>query len=315
LNGLEEQFQKLGSDSLQFYESFLNRVYELSKQSTISTEQHKTFNYLITAVLSKISFIKSNSHSDLIIDIGTFLFSVKQDIVSLKELEKDQVKKEIIEKHKLEFKVKIDRQIEEAESFIKTEVVPAINDNKVMIDNQIELLLQETIAMQGQAKDETEKLEEVKRKMENVLELNAICNSFKFIGQALNFMGPYGATAGGVIGMGASIGGSFIQNPDGNSLTMQLPKGVQTTCQVAIVDMRIAFDQKSNNFLKLIEDNSKEISDVGSLSDIKLKIDVFKQQKIQYKDNPEKLKEIEENLKTELKTELNLKTEPTTKEH
>jgi hypothetical protein len=129
----------------------------------IDEQHHKTLNYVITAILSKISQIRANSNSDLIIDIGTFLSSVKQNIQSLKELEKDQITNQIMNRHKSEFKDEIDQKIKEAGSFIETEIVTAIDDSKIMIDIQIELLLQETVTLQEQAKTETKELEKQKK--------------------------------------------------------------------------------------------------------------------------------------------------------
>lgn len=95
LNTLEKQFHKLGSYSLQFYQSVSNRIYKYSANATDDSTR-KVLSYLYTATLSKINYLNLNWVSNLIIDMEKYLGSVKQDISALKDMEKQQSKNEII---------------------------------------------------------------------------------------------------------------------------------------------------------------------------------------------------------------------------
>ncbi|MCX4084120.1 hypothetical protein N7281_04560 [Rickettsia hoogstraalii] len=120
-------------------------------------------------------------------------------------MQKAKIKVDIINKYKQEYKNGIDIKIKEAKDLISKEITPEIDNVGAEIDNKIELLINEVIALQAQTQEEQKELIEKKQELENALVLQSLFASFKILGQVVSFLSPAGAVAGSAIGVGSAI--------------------------------------------------------------------------------------------------------------
>ncbi|KAF8789863.1 hypothetical protein HNY73_007772 [Argiope bruennichi] len=127
--GLEEQIHGLKEevDFIPFYQSLLSRISEYSKNlkdEEKSSEHKKVLNYLYTATLGRIYNLKDDSESNLIVNIAGYLDIVKREIETLKDIQKVEIKAEIIRKYQERYKDNLDRKIEEAKHIVEKLITP-----------------------------------------------------------------------------------------------------------------------------------------------------------------------------------------------
>ncbi|GIY51983.1 uncharacterized protein CEXT_422391 [Caerostris extrusa] len=222
-------------------------------------EYKKVLHYLYTATLVKIYNVKDYSGTnDLIIDIEDYLDSVKEEFETLRDLRKESNKADVIRKHEEEYKRSIDQRIEEANDFIQRLVVPEIDRICAQVDSKIDLLIDETIALQEQAKEEKEKLIEKWQELDKAMVTRGMFSFFKIAGQVISFFGPIGAIAGTALGMGTSVIESLVlDNEEG---VLNLPSQVASGMQLLDDGIKNVKNQKIAYLDKLLEDIAKETS-------------------------------------------------------
>lgn len=318
LQHLEGQFYSLNKnvDFLPFYHSLLTRVSEYARQPAKfqnSLEHKKVLSFLYTAILGRIYNLKDSVESNLIINVITYLDTLKEDMDTLKELQKSKNKIYFINKYKEDFKQSVDTKVKEAEHFIMNAISPEIDNIGSEIDSTVDFLINEVIQLQKEVKEEKEKLVEKKQKLQEELQHQSVFNIFKIIGKVVSLLGPWGAVTGSVIESGSSIAESLtLQNHDADS-RLTIPQSVSDLLSIKdeIISIR---DQKLSSLMKLLEQMSKDIEQhpegLGSLSkevtDIKDTLSKVRENEFHFQDLKEiqhlkdKLKAVVRNKKEEL---------------
>ncbi|GBO21330.1 hypothetical protein AVEN_267892-1 [Araneus ventricosus] len=306
--GLEEQFHKLSKqiDFSLFYNSLLDRICEFAKnlkEGPNSSENKKVLNYLYTATLGRIRNLRDSSETSLIIDIRKYLNLIKENIKTLKDLETQNNKVEVINKYKENYKKGIDKKIEEAMFFIKNQVSPEIENINAKIDDQVNTLIAETIALQEEAETEIEKLAEQKKKLGKTLALKGLFGCFQIIGGIVKLLGPIGIISGAVIDAASAVGNALAL--DDRKKALNLPSDVASAIKDIVDQIKSMRNKKVAYLQKLLDDLSEEIkknpeklSDMeGKINDIKDKLKKVSENKLDYK----QFKTLEDDLNKELK--------------
>ncbi|GFS38772.1 uncharacterized protein NPIL_616941 [Nephila pilipes] len=308
LQQIEKQFHALNQDMdfIPFYKSLLNRVNEYSEhpiKTESSVQYKKILGYLYTAILSRISNLKDHSESDLIVDIKAYLEIVKGDIETLKNMQKARNKADIIKKYNKNYKSNVDSKIEEARNFIKNQISPEIKNINTDMDNNIDLLVSETVKLQNKAKEEKEELIKKKEKLEKALAVKGLFSFFKIVSQVVSFLGPVGSAIGSVIGTATSVSQSLVLD---NQQGAKLPPGVVSNLKTLGEQIKTIRNRKLEDLNKLLEELSRETRDypeiLGDTSDkvknIKNKLNDIDRKIFDFKE----ILSLENELKKELKT-------------
>ncbi|GFS60639.1 uncharacterized protein TNIN_366101 [Trichonephila inaurata madagascariensis] len=308
---LENQFPELSQkvDFVPFYYSLLNRIsrYAINPKLTERSVQHKkVLNYLYTATLGKIYNLEGCLESSLITDIEKYLDLVIDDIQTLRNLQKLNNKADIIKRHTEIHRKNLDLRIEEANSFITEQIMPEIDNISFEIERKIDLLIKETIALQNQARREKEALIKKRRELEEALELKRMFGCFKIIGQAIGFLGPFGAAVGSLINTTASVAESLaLSNPENHGTTLQLSESVMSDFESFKDEIIGIKSKKTATFRKLLNEIHQEadtcpneLKDISNgIVNIKNKLTDICEGKFNFKD----LLSLETDLKQELK--------------
>ncbi|GBN05140.1 hypothetical protein AVEN_123243-1 [Araneus ventricosus] len=222
--GLIEEFQVVEQEHarsslkqslfLQIYQSLLNRISEYAEGMKSSEDESsmKVLKYLYTTILTRISILADKSQTYLITDIDRYLDMIKRDIEKLKELQTAGKKSSIISKHKEDYNCNVNKRIEEAQRFIMEQILPEFNIIKQQIDNNIHLLIVETINLQDDAKNEKDNLIMKRGELDDCLMQKQVFSSFKFIAKIVSFLVPVAVAAGSVIEVSTSVLESFALN-------------------------------------------------------------------------------------------------------
>lgn len=305
LRDLEKQYHGLHGevDFLPFYQSLLNRTSEYAqhpKHFEKSKEYKKVLGYLYTATLSRIFTLKTASEPNLIIDLENYLKLVKQNINSLTNLQEKISKVSVINQYKDAYKTNIDKKIEEAKYFITNQVAPEIDNINTQVADKIDLLINETITLQKQARKEKEQLVQKKRELEKALTASWLLSVLNIFGQVVGCFGNLGAAGGSVIGSTTQVAESLSLAGQDSGTTLQLPNGVVQSMQSTIVVLK---NQKFTRFKKLLENISTEVNKhPEKLSDTSAKVKklITSCQAAQNNSDVNKIKELEKELKQEL---------------
>ncbi|GBN84605.1 hypothetical protein AVEN_232252-1 [Araneus ventricosus] len=306
--GLEEQFPKLSNqvDFYPFYTSLLERISDFAKSfkdGPNSNENKKVLNYLYTAILGRIYNLRENSERNLIIDIHGYLNLVKENIKALKDLQTTNNKVDVLNKYKENYKKSIDKKIEEAKSFIEKQISPEIENINTEINDRVNSLIEETIALQKQAEKERQELAQKKKELENALAMKGLFNFFQIIGGIVSFLGPIGAIAGTVIEVTSTVGESLTLN--NQEKTLNLPSDVVSVITSIGDQVKTMRNRKVAYLNKLLDEVSEEIkkspeklNDMArKIADIKDKLKKATENKFDFK----QVKMLESELKRELK--------------
>ncbi|GFQ91982.1 uncharacterized protein TNCT_143661 [Trichonephila clavata] len=306
LQHIEKQFHSLNQDVdfIPFYKSLLNRISEYAehpKDAESSVQHKKTLGYLYTATLSRIFNLKDHSESNLIVDIKGFLEIVKRDIVTLKDLQKERNKAEIIRKHNENYKSNVDTKIEEAGSFVKHQILPEISNISTEIDKDIDSLVAETVELQKKAKEEKDALIKKKEELEKALAIRGLFSFFKVMGKVVSFLGPVGAAVGSVIDATTSVSQSLVLD---NQQGTKLPPDVVSNLKFLGKQIQMTKNKKFEELNKLLKELSHETSDYpetlsdtsATVENIKNKLNNLDKSKIDFK----KVQTLENELKKEL---------------
>ncbi|CAL1300188.1 unnamed protein product [Larinioides sclopetarius] len=257
---LEEQFHELGHqiDFSPFYLSLLERINAYAKdQKDIQIDSKKVLNYIYTATLGKIYYLRENSEKLLIINMRAYLDMVENNIKTLKDLQVISNKVDVINKYKENYKSGIEKKINEAQSLIEKQINPEMERINAEIDDQINSLIQETISLQKQSEKDYEKLAKKKKSLENAMAIKGIFNCLKIIGGVANLMGPYGQIAGTVINGVSSVAEPLALNKEKESIN--IPEGIETSLNALKDNIKAVRDKKIDHLEKLLKNSEEEI--------------------------------------------------------
>ncbi|CAG8751566.1 15697_t:CDS:2 [Gigaspora margarita] len=150
----ESQFKLKGSHdiALYFYQFFLKLIEHAVKFS--DKQDKKALSYLYICALSKICNLKSESKSNLIIDINRYFEKVQNDIILFKEANKHME----IKKFSNQYEKSIKQKIEEAYN-IKDQIIYEMNKIVNEINQKIILLIEETREIIKKANENKQNLE------------------------------------------------------------------------------------------------------------------------------------------------------------
>lgn len=173
LQMLENQFFKLKDeiDFMPFYQSLLR---EISQYAQIQNfDEHKQiFSYLYTAVLSKVCLLEdSNMEHSLIIDMAKYLNLVTNNINKLQGLNQEIIKYQ----YNHHYENIMDHKIQEAERIIE-KIMPEIDCIKNEVNNEINILMDEVIALQNNAQVEKDQLIKKKAALKKAFKVGKIVN-------------------------------------------------------------------------------------------------------------------------------------------
>ncbi|GBN84786.1 hypothetical protein AVEN_6331-1 [Araneus ventricosus] len=314
--GLEEQFPKLGyqMDFSPFYGSFRERIHAFAQgQKNIpnSNESRKVLNYLYTATLGRINNLRESSEQNLIIDMRAYLKMVEGNIKTLKDLQMINNKVDVVNTYKDNYKKGIAQKIEEAKSLIEKQISPEMENINAKIDDEVNTLIEETIALEKQAEKDWEKLAEKKKELENAVAMKGMFNCFKIIGGVVSFLGPVGEIAGTVIDAASTVGESLALN--NQEKILNIPTDVESSLTTLKEKIEIMRDQKVaylnkllNNVSEEIKKNPEKLGDMTSkIEDIREKLQKVSDKELDFKHVSVLESELEENIKkkgVELKT-------------
>ncbi|XP_016840146.1 uncharacterized protein LOC107980959 [Nasonia vitripennis] len=286
LQGLEDQFYTLRKklSLLPFYKSLSNRISEytdkLYKNNELKDDNKKVLGYLYTATLSKIYSINNNAGSNLVMDLPEYLKLTIKEINRLKDVGNIAA----ISEEQTKYQKEIVKKINEAQSFVETQINPEINNVFYQIDHQIELLIDEIIALQNAAQVEKQKLEEQQRQLEDTLALKMLFGIPKMASQFLSFLGPVGAAAGAVIGGGIMVTESLVLDPSstaGSETIAALPAAVKNSLSKLteqLKEQQALFKEQLADSQKELKDftNNKPAADIKDMKDIEKKVEETK---------------------------------------
>ncbi|KAF8789791.1 hypothetical protein HNY73_007704 [Argiope bruennichi] len=305
---LEKQFPQLSKnvDFVPFYKSLLPRISEYSKSpkgDEKSSQYKKVLNFLYTATLGRIFNLEDDSDSNLIINIGGYLDIVKREIKTLRDLQKEHNKAEIISKYQERYKDNLDRKIEEAKNIIEKMITPEMGNISKDMDGKIDLLVDETIELKKKAEKEKEALIKKKQELERAMAVRGIFSCLSIFGQVLSFFGPVGAVVGTVIGATSSVAESLVL--DNQQQDVQMPSDVVPKLKILGDQIKSVREKKVKYLSKLLEEitqeigkNPKKLGDMSEkIADLKSRLNKAKENAYDFK----KIKALESELKQELK--------------
>ncbi|KAL7290227.1 hypothetical protein TKK_0015930 [Trichogramma kaykai] len=225
--GLEDQFFQLNPKMslLPAYRSLLYRIKKYAKklESSEQLSQNKVnvLRYVYTAALSKIVNLENNVDANLVVDLNTFLNAIKSDIDSVPELKNTH----IINGYKRDYLQELKAKIEEAQRYVNDLISPEIHNVIRRLDNEVLVLVNETVALQETAQEEKKELIKQQEKLKSSMILSAVFNAIKVASLFLNFLGPIGsAVSMAIIGV-TSVSESLLidsSSVDQNAL-LKLP--------------------------------------------------------------------------------------------
>ncbi|CAB0036374.1 unnamed protein product [Trichogramma brassicae] len=225
--GLEDQFFQLNPKMslLPAYRSLLYRIKKYAKKlessEQLSQDKVNVLRYVYTAALSKIVNLENNVDANLVVDLNTFLNAIKSDIDSVPELKNTH----IINGYKRDYLQELKAKIEEAQRYVNDLISPEIYNVIRRLDNEVLVLVNETVALQETAQEEKKELIKQQEKLKNSMILSAVFNAIKVASLFLNFLGPIGsAVSMAIIGV-TSVSESLLidsSSVDQNAL-LKLP--------------------------------------------------------------------------------------------
>lgn len=214
LNVLENQFYQL-RDEIQlatYYYSLASRIERFvsrlnNSEVSMPKEQLKVFNYLYTASWGKYLTLSADE-SVLIIDIRQYIDT------SIKTIQKVQqaARKEIIDDYRSKYRADIQTKISEANSFIDTDILPAIGDITKELDGNLDALVNETVNKRKRAAKETIDYYYQQQKLSDQMATKMIYRVLGVVGQVGSCLGPYGQAASSIIDGATQIGEGFLED-------------------------------------------------------------------------------------------------------
>lgn len=295
LKDLEMQEGTLSKeDTIYFYERLFEQISEYAKhpnESEKSDEYKKVLGYLATTVLSRLQNLKTDSDSNLIIDISGHLDLVVQDMNILKDLQKDRDrekeqdnKEKVINKLKEKYKEGIDMKMQEATELIEKEILPQLDVITGRIDQELDQLIKEILKLERDAERDEKALEKKREEMKEALITRAILGAFGFLSNVVGaIFPPAGAIMNTVVGAASAISDGLSSGGAGNEIPQHLDDDIAN------------LDRK----MRIIKEKNTELLN-KALDEILEQIKTFeKEQKSNdLKELADKIVEVKEKLKT-----------------
>uniref|UniRef100_A0ABD2XHM4 VWFD domain-containing protein n=1 Tax=Trichogramma kaykai TaxID=54128 RepID=A0ABD2XHM4_9HYME len=197
---LEDQFwqQSPKMSLLPFHRSLLNQIKgyanKLEDYKQLTHDKVNILRFLYAAALSIIVNLENNVDAYLVVDLDTFLNSIKHDVDSVRKLKNAQIIYGYTRNYLQEFETKI----KEAQHYVTEVISPEIHNTIMKLDEAVVKLIDETVALQEAAKKEKEELIKKQESLTSSMILTAVFGVIKVASLFLNFLGP--------IGMAVSMG-------------------------------------------------------------------------------------------------------------
>ncbi|KAF0375118.1 Macrophage receptor MARCO [Gigaspora margarita] len=213
----ESQFKLKDSHdiALYFYQFFLKLIEHAVKFS--DKQDKKALSYLYICALSKICNLKSESQSNLIIDINRYFEKVQNDILLFKEANKHME----IKKFSNQYEKTIKQKIEEAYN-IKDQIIYEMNKIVNEINQKIILLIEETREIINKVNENKQKLEEEQSELKKKLVLRQTLGILKIVAQTISVVGGPIGIASDVIKRGINIAEVFISEDNKNKSNFEI---------------------------------------------------------------------------------------------
>ncbi|CAG8588788.1 6910_t:CDS:2, partial [Dentiscutata heterogama] len=204
---------------------FLNQLEKHAEnpENPHSKEDKEVISYLYTYTLSKISNLKFELKSNLIIDINEYFKMIQSGIKLLKKADK-QVK---VDKYNKQYEKSIEKKIDEAYNIAKNQVKSEINKTVGEIDEQIISLIDETRDLISNVEENKLTLEEKQSELRKKLALKKALRILKCIGITISVVGGPVGIAGSVIKKGVNMAGAYISKEDNSILKFEIPSEVR----------------------------------------------------------------------------------------
>ncbi|KAF0512857.1 Macrophage receptor MARCO [Gigaspora margarita] len=241
---LEDQFytliEEVAVDTIPIYKLFLERIkeyvtsnkqYQYAQNELTSAGYKKALCYLYTIALSKIWCLKIKLSPYLVVDIYEY-FKLVEENINLLEEKKEQV---VLDQYKNDYKKNIDDKIKEAETFIKENIIPEIDNINKELNKKFDILIDKMIKLQED-----------------------IFSVLKIGSQVASFIEPIGAAAGAVIRSAVMISETFVLDDDNNEgKPVVIPPGVKNSLQ----QITTSYNDEKNKKIKILDQQLKEISE------------------------------------------------------
>ncbi|XP_003424252.1 uncharacterized protein LOC100680511 [Nasonia vitripennis] len=284
LQGLENQFYRLRNklSLLPFYRSLLYRIDqyadELHAEKRLTDDNKKVLGFLHTSVLSRIYSINNSAGNKLVLDLDAFLKERIREIKKLKELESVAS----VNDERKRYQNSLLEKINEAQNFVEEQITPELNNVLHGVDHQIELLVEETIALQNETQTAKDKIDKKREQLKNAGGLKVLVAVLKTASQFLSFLGPVAGAAGSVIGGGIMVSEAlyFKDSGGGSANPVDLPNAVKNSISKITEQLK---DEQSL-FKAQLDDTQHKLKDFSEnkpsavMSDVQKKIFEVKQQ-------------------------------------
>lgn len=236
LQGMESQFFSLRKvlSFKPFIDSLLNRIHDYA-QIQKNKDDKKVLSYLYTAALSKRCAIRNHINYISVVNLLMYLDSVKEDIEKFHEVDQ----KVVVLGYKNQYKSSLEEKIKVAQKFIDDQVNTEINKIFNKTEDQILLLIKETIKKQDDTKVSIKKNKAKAKELKGLIVSHAVINILKTVGSALSLLGPVGAGVGSAIGAGASVAEVFVGEFDMGKID-----GVSKSVTDSIDKIEAAYEKK-----------------------------------------------------------------------
>ncbi|OXU29345.1 hypothetical protein TSAR_008879 [Trichomalopsis sarcophagae] len=286
-NNMMESFLRKFLDGLEHHES-LKKLYdihgidqyadELHAEKRLTDDNKKVLGFLHTSVLSRIYSINNSAGNKLVLDLDAFLKERIREIKKLKELESVVS----VNDERKRYQNSLLEKINEAQNFVEEHITSELNNVLHGVDHQIELLVEETIALQNETEAAKDKIEKTREQLKNAGGLKVLVAVLKTASQFLSFLGPVAGAAGAVIGGGIMVSEAlYFKDSDGGSANpVDLPNAVKNS--VAKITEQLKDEQSL--FKAQLDDTQHKLKDFSEekpstdMSDIQKKISEVKQQ-------------------------------------
>lgn len=296
---LEKQYHMINSKASYyfFYESLLERVKNFllyirneTKDKVELENYKKSFNYLYTQISSRMGHLKVNNNSMLLTNIENYLTMLKTDIDELKTYQSSKTKLHTVNKKRYEFKMKISKKIKDSKTLVEKFINVEIKKTSERLNELVQKLVEEIVTLIENNKSEGKLLEEKRSDLKNVLGLKAVFDVIDFASQSISYFGPYGAIAGGVIGIvckGVKYHVLDEKSFDSSKLLQLTPQILESIKAGSDLPTSV-IHEKLGKFYKLTTNVSKEVNENKNLygdltfnktSSFKEKLDQVKSQK------------------------------------
>lgn len=231
LQSLEDQFYRLKKqiDFAPYYRSMSDRIelYVSHLNSTLTTaEVKRAFALLYTAAWGKYLTLNSGAEADLVIKIEKYLGLAITTIETVVKSTRTEAISNTTKAYYADTKQKVD----EAEAFIKTDILPTILNITKEIDDSMLGIVEEAVELRKNAIKDQKKYAQELKNLQNTMVARGLFHALGVVGTFANCLGPYGQAAGAITGAVSQMGEGFTDSKKTDvDLIKALPDGVKAT--------------------------------------------------------------------------------------